>query len=69
MQNVSLALDLVLKGVALKVQSKAGYQACHMTDQLKICLENLEFLIDLKYICQNNLWTKQKPQIHVSLID
>jgi hypothetical protein len=50
-----MALDLVLKGVALKVQSKVGYQACHMTDQLKICLENLEFLIDLKYICQNNL--------------
>ena len=49
-----MALDLVLKGVALKVKSKAGYQACHMTDQLNICLENLEFLIDLS-MCQNNL--------------
>ena len=50
MQNVSIALDLVLKELALKVKSKAGYQACHMTDQLKISLENLEFLIDQKYI-------------------
>ena len=50
MQNISIALDLVLKGVALKVLSMAGYQACHMADQLNIYLENLEFLIDLKYV-------------------
>ena len=50
MQNVSMPLDLVLKGVALKVLSMAGYQACHMADQLNIYLENLEFLIDLKYV-------------------